>query len=178
MSFRDRLHPILTGFPAQVVFESGIADESKKFGTAHPQLSAAIFMDGMHCNRRNALRVVHPLQTIPGELKQSVVGAHPDLSLRVLIHNAHEAIGQAVFGGECTKNSIAIADQSAAFHSNPERVIASDSKAKNVVIAECGRVFAVESQEPLTVETDQPACRTDPQISVRSLRKRLHDLLR
>src|ERR1700730_7232858 len=76
------------------------------------------------------------------------------------------------------KDSVTIANQASAFHSDPERIVARYRQAKNVVIAEGGSVFAIEGQEPFTIEAHKPARSTDPQISVVRLSKRLHDLLR
>src|SRR5437667_11513700 len=97
----------------------------------------------MDCQQWNRFIAIHPLQPFAVYPQQAVVGSHPDLARAVLVHSSHEVVGEAIFAGKSAEGAVAVTDESASLAADPERIIASDLQAKDVVVGKSGIVFAV-----------------------------------
>ncbi len=95
-----------------------------------------------------------------------------------MIHSSDETAGQSIAAGEGAKNAVPVTNQSSTLSPDPQGVISRYHQAENVVICEGGGVLAVVLLKAGTIEAQQPAGGADPEISVRGLGKRLHNLLR
>ena len=122
--FENGFHPILARFPLQVILGCRGAIQSQQLRSTHPQVPAAVFMNGVHGNLRHAVRAVDALETFFRQPEQSVIRANPDLSLGVLLDRAHKSIGQSIAGREGAVHTIPITNQAASFAPDPQRVVA------------------------------------------------------
>src|SRR5579864_8099415 len=131
----------------------------------------------MNGNGRCLRVTVDSPQLLIDKAKQTAIRADPNPSLTVFANRAYETVRQPFLDPELTKDSVAIANQSATFHANPQRTVPRNRQAKNIVLSKRACIFTVEGLESFPVETNQsPGC-ANPKISVRGLGKGLYDLL-
>src|SRR5258708_32495609 len=114
-------------------------------------------MHTVNSDWRQGIGVIDSSNLLARNQEQSVVSPDPNVSLIVLRKRANEVVGQAIAAGKGVKCSIFIAEKAAAFHSDPQAVVARHQQTEHAVLAELRSVLAIARQASFAIQPAKPA---------------------